>query len=495
MRLFGRQPRRGPDLTVDAADADPAPRPASTSLRSLLFDAGVYGTGMVLARGLGIFLTPVLARSLSATEFGVLDLVQTGALLASMLLSLQLESAVLRYFQTGAESERNRLLSTALAMNVAAGALLIVLAAGVAPFVGAWISPVALTLAATSVLTGFLYTHALTVLRAERQAPRAAGIIAVNTTLNLGGVVALVAFGGIGVAGVFGARVLADALSAIGVLAGRRSHYSLAAIHREEALRLFKFGAPLTPEGFLTFASAHVGKAVLLSYGTLAELGLLAVANRIAMVVKLTLASLRQAWLPYAFSIADRTDADVTYARALSGYMLVSGPLFLGFVLLAPEALLIFAGRDYLPAQRILAPLAAAAVIAGLPYIFNVALLLEEKTSKYTVAVVIAFLTTVTASLLLIPPFGVVGAAMAGLATSVASAGSVLYFAHRARRIPYSFKLLYGFVAGLAGVGLAGAFGWLEFPLSVRLPFLTIVAIAGGSALRHARRLRQRTQS
>src|SRR5262249_58445535 len=102
-------------------------------------------------------------------------------------------------------------------------------------------------------------------------------------------------------------------------------------------------------------------------------------------------------WFPYAFAVAGSDHADQLYARVLTGYARVTFVLCLGFVLFAREAVVVLAGAEYLDAAGLLGLIGGAAIIAGLPYVFNIGLLLQKRTGYYGIAVGLSSLVTIAA--------------------------------------------------------------------------------------------------
>ena len=453
------------------------PAGGKNSLFALVSESAVYGIGMILGRGLGFFLTPILARSFNAREFGVLDLMQTGVLLCSMLLSFQMESALLRYYQE--EPDKRLLVSTYLMTQLATGALFMMGVALVGvPLAGRYASlPGSMTMAAAwSVVAGLIWTHAITLLRAERTAALAATMISLDTAVNIVVVLTLVVWLKWGITGYFAARAFSNMACSLTVLVLRRDLYR-PRFSPSVLMRFLRFGLPLTPEGFVSFATSQVGKGFLLSYASLADVGLLAVTNRVATGIKLVLASLRQAWAPYAFSVANDANADEAYAAAFHGYARLAGFLMIAFVLLSREAVLILAGPQYLQARWLLGLVTAGAMIGGLPYLFNIGLLLGEKTVYYTVGVAASAVTVLLFSWLLIARFGLVGAPLSGLAGSLVLTGTVLYFAQKIRPVPYKMRVLWGFVGGVLAAAALGTTRLMDGPLMLRLLALTVAAV------------------
>jgi len=447
-----------------------------SSFGALVRESAIYGGGMVLVRGIGFLLTPLFTRLFDAAQFGTLDLLQTAALPASLMLSFRMESAALRYY---GEEDRSALFSTYLiAQIVVGGAFLVGTWWILVPVFRYWTGfddAVTTMMAGCSVVVGLLYAHVLTLLRAEREAARASLVIALETVLNVSLAIALVAGLRLQLAGVFASRVLADGVCTAIVLISRRHVYRLC-FSWPIFLRMLRFGVPTLPEGLLSFVTAHIGKIILLRYASVADVGVLAVANKIAGPLKLAFQSFRQAWLPYAFSVSKNSDAHEVYAGVLRGYARLSAVIATAIVLFSREMVLVLAGAGYLEARWLVGWVVAAAVIGGLPYIVNIGLLLAEKTIYYTAAVFASAVATVIASATLISEWGLLGAVVAGLLGSFVFAGGVFYFSQRIRPMPYDLTealFLSGAMIGLSGLGLTEIVDW---PLPIRAGILLGVA-------------------
>jgi len=233
--------------------------------------------------------------------------------------------------------------------------------------------------------------------------------------------------------------------------------------------KFLKFGVPLVPDGILNSIKAHSAKAFLLVFASISDVGLLAVASRIALIVNLGISSFRQAFLPYAMSIAKLPEAPKSYSDVFRIYVFGTLILLLGVVMFSREIILILAGSSYLPGQWLIGLISAGTIIGGLPYIFNIGLLLAEKTFYYSVGVFISTLVVVSAGSMLISRYGLLGAPISNLLASISLSLVTLYFAHKFHPIPYNLKLLTVFIIVLCGIAALGATIVVELPLLIRV--------------------------
>lgn len=451
------------------------------SFLGLAKDIGIYGIGVFLSRALGLLLTPLLARTFTPEQFGLLDVLQTGGAFCAIFLSMQIESALLRYYGEG--QDNSELLSTCICYQLAVTGLFLV---AVSVVVQAVELPLALgpspglvmAVPALSVVSGLFYGHFLVLLRAQRKSRAASLAISANTVVAISTTLVAVLVLDMGIAGVFVAKVIADTVCAMSIFVPHRHLYK-ASFSMPLLRKLLGFCIPLTPDGILSFVSGHSAKGFIVAYSTILELGFLSVATKVVLVLGLALSSMRQAWLPYAYSVAGEANAPEIYSKVFATYVRISLAILCCFAFLAPELILIIAGPNYLPATSITGPLAAAAVLGGLPYVFNIGLLLKEKTKYYTVALVVSTAVILLSNSILIPKYGTMGAALCATVGAIALAVSVLYFAQRVYPIPYGTKRVALFVLSAIALGLVTTSNAVSWSLPIRI----IMAVALTAAL------------
>lgn len=432
---------------------------------------------MLLSRGMSFLLTPVLTRVFDPQAFGSLDLIQTTFLLTHLLMMLSLESAVLRYFND-AES-REELVSTAFVALLFTGTFgLTVLFAGASHISRLLagddsLSPV-IHVAALSLPPSMIYTVALMVLRSQRRSVASSVLLLANSLLYI-----LVVLGYIfgisrGIEALFWGRAIADGACAAAGIVLAREFFRLR-FSRQMLVRFLRFSLPLLPEGFITFLTANFSKAVLLHFGSMAEVGLLAVLGRFRLLLGLLSASFRQAWFPFAFSVMHSPEARGLYSRAFDLYVRGMSPPVLFLMMFPAEIVQLFAGNKYAEAARALPMFAVAALWSGSQYVFNIGLLLKDKTGYYTLATLISSALSLILQVLLIRPFGLMGVAIAGFATGVVQSGAVYLFAQRQFHVAYR-PVMFLWMTFMSALAFAAPV-WLHSPLWMRM-----IAFAGLTA-------------
>ncbi|MCL4491204.1 MAG: lipopolysaccharide biosynthesis protein [Nitrospirae bacterium] len=422
------------------------------SILELLSDTSVYGIGVVFSRFLGFIITPLLTRLFSVAEYGQVDVIQSGLSIAIAVASLYTESGVMKYYYEFGRAERRTLLSTHI---MTMGIISLALVALFLPFSGL----ISIKLLGSArqwstirdslwvIITSLLYQHVITVLRTARR-PK----LAVIYSLSVAGfqfllVVLFVLKLKYGIGGIFIARALTEGLISMIMIIILRDYYSLS--YSLPMLRtLLRFGLPMLPEVFTGIVIGYCSRYFLLLYHNAASLGLFSLAQKSALIIVVASAALKSAWLPYAFSISGQENAREIYSYVFSAYLKVMALLLAGLILFSRELILILSTKEYLSATLLIGLLGLTAVLQGLVYIVNIGILIAGKTRYYIFASLAASVITFALSALLIPRWGIVGAALVHLAAQLVMVEVVYKIAEHFYKIEYRFGYLVLFVIG-----------------------------------------------
>lgn len=440
-----------------------------------------------MLRFTGLAITMVVARILAIEEYGRLELLVTSATILTAFASLQSEGGLLRFYYPAGE-ERPRLLFTHLATIALVGSGVAIVGVVAAPGLArlwpeAGFSPGEIRLGGALVLGNLIYNHTLTCFRAARR-PKAAVGLALGTSLaQLGLVVVLAGWLGMGIKGVVGARVLAE-LGAFGVVvlvdrARYRPPFSL-----EWLRQLMSYSLPLALETFVSMVLFHFTRYFLTNALGPGALGLFGMAARAATVVVLLTAPLKGGWLPYAFSQEDSPEARENFVKVFRAYVKLGG-WGVGFVsLLAPVLIIILGSDKYLAATAMVGPLAAAQFLQGASYLLNTPLLISKRTGLYTLASSAGATAVIMANIMVVPALGAMGAAVAQAIGMLALDLMLFAVGQRVLKIPYPV----GYVFIPFAVGLGAGFVERFFHPSIAIwPRIGIGVAMGAGALWHMR--------
>lgn len=434
---------------------------------ALARDTLVYGLGLAASRAVSALLLLVIARVLEPREYGLVDLIATTVLLGSILLSLGLEGAVAYYTLTAQVKDQRDLFGTWLWCQVALAGVVWVAVLLTGPVLAQGLlgypeSAGYLLIGATTLSGALLYNLATNVLRYTFAARRYVAVTVLRVVVEAGLTVGLVVLAGWGLTGVLWGQCLGVVLAAVVALALTRRQYALT-LSPHLLRTLVVFGLPLVPGSLGAWFLSAANRYLLAGLTTLDQVGLFAVAARIAAGVSLVIGGFQLAWAPHAYRLARRSDAPQVYARVLVIYLAGVSGVVLPLVLFAPEIVALASGSAYRGASTLVGPLAYATALYGAAYITGVGVYLVERPYFASLGVILAGLVNLGAGWVLIPPLGGLGAALAVLVGNGLAPLFLYGVSQRLYPIPYPLRPLLGLGAVhggvLALVGLAALVG------------------------------------
>lgn len=473
-------------------DAHGAATPAKLGQRdrlSFLFkDSVVYGGAMAISRAFSIISFPLVARQLSVTEYGTLDLFLVLSMFLSTLLIFGQDSAVGRYFyEYEGIDERRQVISQSLLIQaiVCVAALAVMLM-----FTGRVASLVSSTPNAPHYLTIILFQMPFMIAINFAQnllkwtfARRSFLIMSIGYAAAQAGLLVISAIWTVmDVETVLMAILLANIL--FGVVGLYLTREWLAWPSRPFYMReLLKFAAPI---GVICVLGAAVPMVERLSIERLlgvGDLGLYAAGSKVAMLLALVIGSFQTAWGPFSISIHREPDAPQTYNLVLAFFSLAVCVFAMMLDSIAEPLLTLLATEKFSPAAIVVFPLTMAATVQSISWITEIGFGLSKRTN-YVIIPYVIYLAGIAAFMsLLIPLMGLMGAALAMMLAQIARSLTSTWLAQRVYPLPW----IYGWVVTvLSGTLLAGAvargvaFPWGGFPAMLAVYILASATICVG---------------
>ena len=386
--------------------------PVAAGLRDVLRYSLTYMTGSVAYKAVALLAIPVLARLLSPSELGLLDLAALISSIVSLTAGVGLDTAVARLQPS---EGAGRLWTTAAGTLFVAAAVSVVVGLGAAGFLAAWLMGSAshTGLVAAAVVYGVVLAgvgFALTFVRLTDR-PGVYARYAFLLVLAQMGV-------GIAIASVVSQPITAmvwgwTAASLVGLgFLFWRERMPKGGFDRALATRLARFGAPLVPAAVVWILGDLGIRAVIANESTLEALGSYSVAARIVSVMGLFVAAFALAWHPYVFRLSrDRVAGETQRAMI----QLIGGMGIIAILIssIAREGVLIVAGPAYGQAVGAVPAMAGSMVVLGVLTLLSGVIALERGTATVAVSSGLGALVQVAAAFLFVPSAGLAGGAVA----------------------------------------------------------------------------------
>lgn len=415
-------------------------------LKAALRDSLVYGLASILSRGLAIFLLPIYTRVLSPADYGVYDLLVTLVALANLVVALEVSQGLARYWaDTGDAAARIRFASTALLFTlgmylIICGLALVFAEPFTALLMGAVAYVDAFRLGMAFVLLNGLYYLVLNQFRWELRSREFAFISLGYAVLTLVFALGFCVLLDWGLEGVLLAQIAATLICLLVALWRLRSSFR-PAFDVEALQKMLVFSLPLVPSGIAIFTSLYINRFALLQYASIEEVGLYGLATRIAGLITLLILGVQAALTPLVYQHAQQQETPGQLARLFSWFAALALLGCLGLGLLASELVQLFATADYASAAPLVSILAPAMLLSQM-YVFAPGIGIRKKTLYQLVVTLLAAAVSVLANWILVPAFGMAGAAWATLLSSVIFLWGWFWVSQRLYPVPYAWRQL-----------------------------------------------------
>lgn len=410
-------------------------------------EALTYSLAIVAGRAASFIMLPIYTRLLSPSDYGILQLLEITIDVAAILMSAGVTAGVMRfYFKAETERERQDILGAAfyleLGLNLA-GSLLMILAAGtIWRVVLERQGTVTLVyVAAANFTLAVLYNVPLLKMQMERKvfAYSVATLSRVVLQLSLN-ILFLVGFGW-GVMGILLSTLATSVAVGGGALiwALRRTRFT---VSRAAIRDLRRFGVPYQIATAATFILTFGDRFFLQHFQGLAAVGLYGLAYQFGFLLsKTAVGPFLRAWNPQRFQLAaeprELRDAKYNHGLRLFSLIIVTGAV--GISLFARPTLEIMSDSSFWPAASIVPVIVAAYVVQALSSVIQFGIDVSEQTKYVTYGTWMSVFVIVALYVLLVPPFGAMGAALATL-LAFAFRFAVLYrFSQRLWPIAYAW--------------------------------------------------------
>ena len=431
-----------------------------SQLKRLGKHSAIYGLGGLVSRILAVLLLPLYTRYLSPADYGKVETLIALTTVIGIVLRMGISSAFFRFYFDSPEPESRRLVlrtSFWFTMTMATFGMIVGIALRspiadalfgtadnanlvAASFVGLW--------------CGMNWEQLTSLFRVEERSVAFVIASLANILITIGATLVLVVALDKGPLGVI-VGTFTGTLVVYLVLVGYRREQLGLQFDRHLFRQMNRFGLPLVPTALFLWTTNFSDRLFLVKLADTTEVGLYSVGVRIASAMVLLLTAFRLAWPAFAYSIEDEREARHTYAYVLTYLVLVTTWVATGLTLLSPWIVEWLAAPSFADSSQVVGPLVFASVAFGGYIVVAIGVGRARRTQFNWVVTGAAAVVNITLNLILIPPYGMMGAAIATIAAYTTMFVGMSWWSQRIYHVPYQWRRV--LTAGLAGVALAVA--------------------------------------
>lgn len=397
----------------------------------------IYGAGIVISRLVSFVMLPIYTRYLTPADYGVMALLDMTLDIVSIVAGAKIAGGMFRFYHKATDDEeRKRVVSTAMLLLGASFALL-------ALITGLLAEPVArlafgtaehATLvrvgAASLGLQGLLIVP-LALVQLQQRSEAYTAITTLKLVMQVGLSVLFLVHFRMGVLGILTSTLITNAVVATALVS-----YSIRQVglkfSRPLATALVAFGLPLVGTQVATFTSTFADRYFINTFVDSAAVGLYSLGYQFGfLLVAVGYSPFAMFWEPERFRAAEQPDRDERFQRALLFASLLLATVAVGIGLWVEDVLRIMATPAYRPAARIVPLLIVAYSLQGWSSFMEAGILIRERTGLIAAANWTAALASLAANAILVPRFGMLGAASATVMAFGLRAILIHYWAQR----------------------------------------------------------------
>ncbi|MEX2586157.1 MAG: polysaccharide biosynthesis C-terminal domain-containing protein [Balneolaceae bacterium] len=432
-------------------------------LRELFSDTLIYGISSVLARFVNYLLVPFHTDVFNPARYGVVGLVYAAIAFLNVVFTLGMESAYLRYAKD--RDHASSIFKTLQLALLGTSSLLALILWALEPAILPLLSLSGESSGIFLMMIGILWFDTLSIvpfaeLRLVRRSLLFAilkvGHVVLNLVLNFWLILGM----NLGIEAVFISNLAASMLVTLVIWAVTfpmmRGEWNRSLLSRS-----FSFGWPFIPAGIgyavnemldRFFLNAMDPGAVVQLYGSAYTpediVGIYNACYKLAVFMLLLIQMYRMAWQPFFMRHSDDPDARPLFARAFYGFNLFAAALYLFVGLFTRDIVAIeipvlnatLIGSSYWMGLNIVPILMLAYWFHGWYINFSAGIFISERTRMLPVITLGGAGITIVANLVLIPLWGMLGAAWATLLSYASMAISLYLYNQRGFEIPYRMK-------------------------------------------------------
>lgn len=455
------------------------------SLKRLTEGSLVYGLSGTLARAIGFLLIPIYTRALTPKDYGIMALIGLASTIIGMVFQMGFNGAMIRYYNDYPEQKRRAFLGSAFIFQMSATALAslpIVLLSG----------PICRTLFGDAALARYLVVSvagvwlglmgnvpsACFLIREQKWA--VVGLSLFGTLLGAACPLYMVVALRMGVWGAFLGTLIATAISsALNLWLTIREidwRFDWAPVRRALA-----FGLPLIPHLMSHWAINYFDRLLIQRFASISDVGLYSLGYNFGLIMSLITGSINTAWAPFFYNInkeKGEEQAKAEIARLSTYWLLLVGFAAMGLAALGPELLRLMAAPAFWGASKVVPVIVLSYFIHGMYFMAVNPIFYRERTGVLPWISGAAAAVNIGLNFILIPEYGMMGAAWAAAAGFAVLFIVVITYSRKFYRVPYEYGRCAAALAVLAAFWLASALVSLDSPAQALIAKSGIVFLA-----------------
>ena len=458
------------------------------SIRTLGKQSLIYGIGTILTRAVTFLLLPLYTNVFTTEEYGIISLAYAFTGFVMIAYRYGMDSALMKYYIDAEGENKKTYFTTIFSIQTLTSlifSLFLFLTAGFfAPiFLGGEYKQL-MQLVAIILFLDALWMLPMLILRADEKPRQYIAYSLLNVILTMAFNIYLVVFLKMGITGVLIGNIIASGVLLLATLPIIIENFSFKTISRSALQKILKFGLPFFPAGIFTVIMELSDRYLLEWLAGTSAVGLYSAGNKLGMFGLLLVMGFNMGWTPYFLKKGKDADAPQIFAKVSTYFLGLVGCFIVLISLWIDQLVQLRIGNAYFIGEEFWSSIQVVPIILLGYYFFGLYVLqlpgvfMTKKTKWVPFFRGIGAILTILVNILLIPVFGIIGAASAKAIAFFGMSLAILLFNQKHYPIPFLwrgifFPIVFVLIIIIVPMGLG-----VKIIVSILYPVLWVALIA-----------------
>lgn len=428
----------------------------------------VYGLGNFFNRIVAFLLLPIYTRFLAPHDYGIKELVGLTTDVIGVLLATAIASAIYRfYFEYEDIKDRNEVISSAIITIAIFGLFALTGLSFLTKIMAKHI------LDSSSLYYFFMVSFAsmwfqslnnigYNYLRANQQSLRFVTLQLGKMVVVIGLNIYLVCFAKLGVLGILISTLIGSVLMCL-ILVMPICFQTHLRFSYKKVKAMLKFGLPMVPSQLGAFVVHLSDRFFIKAYCSIADAGLYSLGYKFgALPGRFVSDPFNQTWQPRRFELYKEEGSEELFGKIFTYFLFLMFFAGLAISVLTKDVLMIIADQAFWSAYNVVPIIVLATTIFSFHYHLDMGILITKKTKYLAYINFSSGVFILLLNFLLIPKYGVYGAAFATLIAFIYKVSLTYYFSSKYYKIYFEFIRIGKILLGAAVLYFVTLF--IEFP-------------------------------
>ena len=382
-------------------------------LKEFAKDSLFYAGGQWISKLGSLILVPILSRIFLPSDYGIIDLLNFSYVFTLMIISLNMDTGVQKFYFLREGEERKILLSSTMSFRFIftslVAFLVVIFSRQISQLVFHTMNySTAISLLAVALPLADIKSQLMLLLRLKRKSVSFSvynvSQIIIQPVLTYICVVSLQQ----NLEGVFVAQLATIIIISAPLMMQQRGDYAKA-IKLREAIHIMKFSLPGLPDIVHGSVMNILPRYLLAYFSTLTAVGLYGIADRIANTIDMFKSSFNNAWNPFAFSNAGKEDEKYLYEQVFRLFALCLLLLITALAFFAKEILSLLTPPSYHSAAILVGGICIYYALRALTLVYSTGLYSVNKVAHTSLLAAVQVVVFVISAIVLVPSYNAMG--------------------------------------------------------------------------------------